>query len=170
VLVSAAFGFVFVPSVFAEDSKSDKEKLETVYKLSQRFEAKYPDAVEITPAEARALSEKGTVVFIDVRGETEQAVSMLPGAVIRKAFEENPGIADGKTAVAYCTIGARSGSFSQKMSRRGVPVRNLSGGILAWLLEGGKVFHAGEETRRVHVYGDGWNFLPDGYEAATGGK
>lgn len=167
VLMLMAIGLVFYHPVFAEGSMSDKEKLETVRKMSQNFEGKFPEAVEIPPSEALALSEKGEALFIDVRTAKEQAVSMLPGAVSQTAFEKNPGIADEKTAVAYCTIGARSGAYSQKMNRKGVRVLSISGGMLRWLLEGGKVYHEGEETKQVNVFGDGWNYLPEGYEAAT---
>lgn len=170
VLGLLVFGLVSAQMVFAEGSKSDKEKLETVRKISQQFSGKFPDAVEISPVEAMALLDKGEVVFIDVRNAAEQAVSMLPAAVTKEAFEKNPGIADGKTAVAYCTIGARSGGFSQKMNRKGGRVLSLSGGMMAWLLKGGKVYNAGEETKKVHVFGDAWNYLPEGYEAATGGS
>ena len=67
---------------------------------------------------------------------------MLPGAVSQEAFEKDPGIAEGKTAVAYCTIGVRSGAFSQKMNRKEGRVLSLSGGLLAWLLEGGKIYQS----------------------------
>lgn len=166
-LVVVVIGLVFYNPVLAEGSKSDKEKLETVRKMSQRFKGKFPDAVEISSSEALALFEKGEVLFVDVRTAKEREVSMLPDAVSRETFEKNSGIADGKTAVAYCTIGVRSASFSQKMNRTGTRVLSLSGGVLAWLLEGGTVYNAGKETKRVHVYGDGWNYLPEGYEAAT---
>lgn len=170
VLGLLAFVFVSAHPVFAEGSKSDKEKLEAVRIISQRFSGKFSDSIEISPVEAMALLEKGDVVFIDVRDAKEQAVSMLPGAITKAAYENDTGIADGKTAVAYCTIGARSGAFSQKMNRKGLRVMSLSGGMLAWLLEGGKVYNAGEETKKVHVFGDAWNYLPEGYEAATGGS
>jgi sodium/bile acid cotransporter 7 len=166
--VTASVG-VFLPGVWAQ-SASDKAKLEAVRQISQRFSGKYPGAVEISPAEAMAILEKGEVLFVDVRGAAEMAVSMLPGAVTRGAYEKDPGIPQGKTVVAYCTIGARSGSYSQKMNRQGARVLSLSGGVLAWLLEGGKVYHDGVETKRVHVFGNAWNYLPEGYEAATGGR
>ena len=39
-------------------------------------------------------------------------------------------------------------------------------GILAWLLEGGPVYdESGQEVKRVHVYGDKWDFAPTGYES-----
>jgi sodium/bile acid cotransporter 7 len=52
------------------------------------------------------------------------------------------------------------------MDEKGISVRNLEGGILAWTLEGGKVYDEnGEETNRIHVYGKKWNYAPADYEA-----
>jgi len=50
------------------------------------------------------------------------------------------------------------------MSNKGIDIYNLKGGLLAWLLEGGKVYDTNGETKRVHVYGKKWNYLPRGYE------
>ena len=46
-----------------------------------------------------------------------------------------------------------------------VAAEYLQAGILAWLLEGGKVYdQRGDETKRVHVYGEKWDYAPAGYE------
>ena len=51
------------------------------------------------------------------------------------------------------------------MADKGITVINLRGGILAWLLEGGTVYdQEGHPTKRVHVYGDRWEYAPVGYE------
>jgi sodium/bile acid cotransporter 7 len=109
------------------------------------------------------------MVLIDVRTSDEQAVSMLPGAVTEEAVSKTPAILGGKTAVTYCTVGYRSGVYAEKMDRQGIRVLNLPGGILAWVFDGGKVYHDGKETKQVHVYGEKWNYLPDGYEAVMFG-
>ena len=70
----------------------------------------------------------------------------------------------GKTAMAYCTIGYRSGLYAEDRGREGIRVLNVQGGILAWVFSGGKVYHAGRQTNRVHVYEEEWNYLPVGYE------
>ena len=59
------------------------------------------------------------------------------------------------TAAAYLPL---------KWRKKGVHVENLRGGVLAWVFEGGRVYDAGGETKRVHVYGKKWNYLPKGYE------
>lgn len=155
--------------IASENGEPIKDKMSIVQEMYRNYKKDFPDAVDISAAEARTLLEQKKVIFIDTRKPEEQEVSTLPGAVTEEAFLKNPGIAQGKTAVAYCTIGYRSGVFAVKMSKQGIKVVNLSGGILAWVLDGGKVYNNGRETNRVHVYGKEWNHLPEGYEAVMFG-
>lgn len=128
--------------------------------------SKFPDAPEIAPAQALDRWRAGTLVLIDVRSPEEQAVSRLPGAVTEAAFLADPARYAGKTAVAYCTIGYRSGLFAQALARKGIPVANLAGGLLGWLHAGGTLVDAqGAATQRVHVYGRTWDLAPLAYEA-----
>jgi rhodanese-related sulfurtransferase len=143
---------------------TDKDKSDIVRKMYEKEKAEFPEVEDISPASALDLYERGEAVFIDVRTPEEQLISMLPGAVTEKALADAPSILQGKTAVAYCTIGYRSGLYAADMGREGIRVLNAQGGILAWVLCGGKVYHDGRETRRVHVYEEEWNYLPDGYE------
>ena len=136
-----------------------------VQKMYKQDKMEFEEVEDIFPTSAQNLFARGEAVFIDVRTPEEQIVSMLPGAVTEKELADNPSILQDKTAVAYCTIGYRSGHYAADMSREGIRVLNIPGGILAWVFSGGKVYHAGEETNRVHVYGDEWNYLPDGYES-----
>jgi len=149
----------------AQNGLSVDEKMNVVQSMYREYRKEFPEAEDISAAEARRLFEEGGVVFIDVRKQEEQGVSMLPEAVTEKVYQKEAARFEGKTVVAYCTIGYRSGMFAKKTGGQGTRVLNLSGGILAWVFEGGKVYHAGEETRRVHVYGEKWNYLPEGYEA-----
>lgn len=144
---------------------TDRQKSDIVQKMYGEYKKNFPDIGDISAAAAERLDARNEVVFIDVRTPEEQAVSELPGAVTEAAVKENPTILEGKTAVAYCTIGYRSGLYVEKMDRRGIHMLNLAGGILAWVLSGGKVYHDGRETKRVHVYGEKWNYAPAGYEA-----
>ena len=54
--------------------------------------------------------------------------------------------------------------FVKEMEKEGIKIDNLSGGLLAWVLEGGKVLDNHGETKRIHVYNKKWNYLPRGYE------
>ncbi len=51
------------------------------------------------------------------------------------------------------------------MTRKGITMYNLRGGLLAWVHDGGKVVDQKGETKRIHVYGRKWNLAPSAYEA-----
>lgn len=149
----------------SSETLSDDQKKEIVYALYADYKKDFPGVRDLSPAQARALLQKGEVVFVDTRKPAEMSVSMLPQAIPQSVFLENPDKYRRKTVVAYCTVSYRSGVFAREMAAKGFTVYNLRGGILAWTLEGGKVFDAeGRETHRVHVYGKKWNFAPAGYE------
>jgi hypothetical protein len=71
--------------------------------------------------------------------------------------------------VADCTINYRSALFIQKMQKQNIPIQNLIGRLLAWVLEGGKIYDQKGETRRIHVYRKEWNYPADGYESVMFG-
>ena len=147
-----------------KNTVKENEKSDIVQRMYEKDKIEFQEVEDISSTSAQALYARGEVVFIDVRTPEEQIVSTLPGAVTEKDLADNPSILQGKTAVAYCTIGYRSGLYAADMGREGIRILNIPGGILAWVFSGGKVYHAGSETRRVHVYGEEWNYLPDGYE------
>jgi rhodanese-related sulfurtransferase len=142
----------------------DKEKYAIVLKMYKKYKKEFQDVEDISPTSAQTLYARGEAVFIDARTSQELIVSMLPGAVTENDLVNTPSLFRGKTVVAYCTVGYRSGLYAADMNRRGIRVLNVTGGILAWVLSGGKVYDAGRETKRVHVYAKKWNYLPDGYE------
>lgn len=145
-------------------------KLKTVYDLYAGYKAKaFPMVTDITPKAAMALLNVGRVVFVDTREPAEMQVSMLPGAITRDDFLAQPTAYAGSTPIVYCTISYRSGLFARDMALKGITVLNLAGGLLAWVLEGGTVYDAAGETRRIHVYGDKWNYAPEDYTAVTFG-
>lgn len=147
-------------------NRSDAAKKETVYQMYTEYQKDFPDVADISPQQAVSLQEQDAVVFIDIRKPDEMAVSTLPGAVTKDEFLRNRDRYTGKTAVAYCTISYRSGVFAKDMATAGIDIVNLRGGILAWTLEGGAVYDdQGRPTRRVHVYGDKWDYPPEGWES-----
>ncbi|MCP9927084.1 MPT-synthase sulfurylase [Cyanobium sp. CH-040] len=103
-------------------------------------------------------------LLVDVRDAHEQAVSMLPGAISRQAFERDRERYRDHLIVPYCTIGLRSGLYAQELIDQGFAARNLAGSVLAWAHAGQPFEAGGRSTRRVHVYGADWNLLPRGYE------
>ena len=154
----------------ADREMSDAEKKETVYRMYAGYKKDFPEVRDISPQQAMALLKQDRVVFVDTRKPAEMAVSMLPGAVSEKDFLNHPERYRDKTIVGYCTISYRSGQFASEIAKQGIPVINLRGGILAWTLEGGKVYDRnGKEVKRIHVYGDKWDYAPTGYESVKFG-
>ncbi|MEA4854813.1 rhodanese-like domain-containing protein [Solidesulfovibrio sp.] len=135
-----------------------------VYELFAGYRKDFPQAPEMPAEEAVALAGRGELLPIDVREPAERAVSTLPGAVTAKDYLADPGRFAGKKAVAYCTIGYRSGVWAQQEALAGRAVANLAGGLLGWLHAGGTLVDAkGAPTKTVHVYGRTWDLAPTGY-------
>lgn len=158
----------FGPSALAGEML-DAEKKDIVYRMYENYKRNdFPEVQDVDAKRAQELYEEGKAIFVDIRTPKEMAVSQLPEAVSESEFlkRPEPEYTD-KTIIAYCTISYRSGVFAQKMSKRGRKVHNLEGGLLAWIHEGGKVFHDGKETRRVHLYGEDWDYPPSGYESVV---
>lgn len=148
---------------------TDEGKIQAVNLIYEEYKKDFPAVTDITPTAAIDLMKRGEVVFVDVRTAEEQNVSMLPAAITKEVFLNSASSHIEKTVVAYCTIGYRSGVFAREMEAKGLQIRNLSGGIVGWTLAGGLLFENGRETRRVHVYGEKWNYAPEGYEPVVFG-
>lgn len=143
------------------DDAGRKARVEALFAAARKD---FPAAPELAPERAVDLWRQGRLLPIDVRTPAERAVSTLPGAVTEEAFLADPALAAGKVAVAYCTIGYRSGLFVQNLGPGRPPVANLAGGILGWLHAGGTLTDpAGQPTTRVHVYGKAWDLAPLAY-------
>lgn len=142
----------------------DDEREAEVDDLYGRYAQEFPEVPSIGPDELAALQERGEVVLVDVRTEAERAVSMLPGAVPAESFD--PDAAAGRTVVAYCTIGYRSGLWAAEQRANGVDVLNLEGSVLAWTHSGRSLVGPdGEPTHEVHVYGRRWDLARTDYQA-----
>ena len=156
---------LFTPRIgTGEPLLTDTQNKHIVYKMYEGYKKKFPSVQDISPLDAMKLMESDRVIFVDSRKPAEMKVSMLPGVLTKEAFEEDPSKYRGFNIIAYCTISYRSGLFAADMAQKGIPILNLKGGVLAWVFEGGKVYHDGKETKRVHVYGKDWNYLPKDYE------
>lgn len=168
ILIWVGFALAATTAV-GDGTMSDTRKKEIVYEMYAGYKKKFPGVKDVSPPEAMAMMKQGGIVFVDTRKPEEMEVSMLPGAITESAFRKEPEKYAGKMMVAYCTISYRSGLFAQEMTKKGIPVINLSGGLLAWVLEGGNVYDADGETNRIHVYGKKWNYPPAGYESVMFG-
>jgi sodium/bile acid cotransporter 7 len=154
----------------ADTDPGDAEKEAAVYRLYASYEHRFPAVRGISAEGARSLHQQGRVIFVDVREPAEMDVSMLPDAVSKREYSAHPDRFQNKTAIAYCTIGLRSGEFADKMAEQGITVFNMEGGILAWLWAGGILQGAGERTvEQVHVYAEKWDLAPSGYKTVRFG-
>jgi sodium/bile acid cotransporter 7 len=144
----------------------DAEKRARIDELYESYKSRFPDAPEMTVETLRQrLAGDEPLVLVDVRSDKEREVSMIPGAISQEEFEIDPDRFTGREVVTYCTIGYRSGRYTQKLVGRGWDAHNLRGSIVSWTHIGGELERDGRPTRRVHVYGKTWNLVAAGYEA-----
>ena len=145
---------------------TDDQKRNIVDTMYEEYKNAFPELTDISPEAALKLMERGKKpVFVDIRTPKERKVSMLPGAITEEEFLERADTYKNHIVVGYCTIGYRSGKLADRLRKKGVSMLNLKGGLLAWVLAGGKVYDANGETKRIHVYGKKWNYPAKGYEA-----
>jgi sodium/bile acid cotransporter 7 len=150
---------------WAGDAVSESEKRAKIETMYRDYKKDFADIQDIAPAAAMELLKNKSAVFVDVRAEKEQKVSMLPGAITEQEFLSHLERYRDKVIIGYCTISYRSGKLAEKLKAQGVVMLNLRGGLLAWVHDGGKVYDRNGETRRIHVYGRKWDLGPMDYEA-----
>jgi sodium/bile acid cotransporter 7 len=163
VLIFACYSLV--SNVVADEVRDDAAKLRRIEALYKNYRKDFPDVSDISAEQAMTPADPERLLFVDVRKQAEQAVSMLPGAITDKEFLKKPEAYRDHLVISYCTIGYRSGELAQKLQKKDIPVLNLGGGILAWLHAGGKVYKQGKAVNRVHVYGKKWNLAPSAYKS-----
>lgn len=154
-----------VPGFAAVKDLTNAEKKQIVYAMYQDYKKSFPEVPDIDPQKAMQLMLSGQVEFVDDRGPAEREVSMLPGAITPEELSAKVQEYRDKIIVSYCTIGYRSAKLTRRLREQGLNAYNLAGGLLAWVLEGGKVYDAAGESKRIHVYGKRWNYPADGYQA-----
>lgn len=140
---------------------SPKFFMKTVYAV---VKLKLGDVPEISNAALYQLTNNADlastekIVLVDVRTEHEKQVSMIPGAIDRNYFEQYLGDYRHQQIIVYCTIGYRSGFYTQTLREKGIDAYNLSEGILGWThLDGPLLDSQQEPTKQVHVYSRPWN-------------
>jgi len=166
-LLAGLFGLIVSFSAWAEPELSDAKKMERVYQMYAGYREDFPAVKEISVTDAMGMIKDGQeVIFVDTRRTEEMEISMLPGAISKKMFLGDEKAVDRDSVIiGYCTIGYRSGIFARDVAENSTEIYNLKGGLLAWVLEGGTVYDRDSPARRIHVYGDTWRFVPNGYEA-----
>ena len=130
----------------------------------------YPDVPTISTDRLGAWladDARRAPVLLDAREPDEYAVSHLPGAV---RVDPDAGVdalltsvlrdAAGRPVVVYCSVGLRSGSVAQRLTRAGVgEVYNLEGSIFRWANERRPLVRGAEAVREVHPYNLTWGRL-----------
>lgn len=134
-----------------------------------------PDVPAISVAELASAMDRGALrvdgvddgkafLLVDVRDANETAVSMIPGAITKADYERDRARYAAHTIIPYCTVGYRSGKYTQKLIKRGIDAVNFEGSIMGWVEAGQPLLTPdGKATRRVHT----WSrqiVPPPGYE------
>ena len=143
---------------------SQDERRRALDGMVSQVRRRFPDVETISATALRERLPAADTVLVDVRSPAERAVSTLPGAITPDEFESRRDELGDCTVVAYCTVGARSSTYARRMGRKGVPVLNLEGSLLAWTHAGGELAEGSSPTRKLHVFGPRWNLAADGYE------
>ena len=131
--------------------------LKTSYAL---VKYEFPGLPEFSSRSLSKLSddEKADYIVVDVRTPQERGVSVIAGAIDNEYFERNLLSYQDKKIIVYCTIGYRSGYYTQELRQKGFDAYNLSEGILGWAyVDGMLVDPQGQVTSQVHVYSRPWN-------------
>jgi rhodanese-related sulfurtransferase len=88
---------------------------------------------DVDPGQAAELLERGQAALLDVRepqewvaGHAPQARHLPLGALTPSA------VPPGRTVIAVCRSGNRSGKAADALAAAGVHVHNLAGGMKAW--------------------------------------
>ena len=99
---------------------------------------------EVTPKEAKAMQDRGTVVLLDVRDQNEVNLGRIPGAVhISRGMLESKveaAVPRDANVVIYCASGNRSALAAVTLQEMGYAnVASMSGGFRDWATEIGEV-------------------------------
>jgi rhodanese-related sulfurtransferase len=137
------------------------EPKKVVESMSQALAQKYP---QIPIIEVHELAHSVPFILVDVRSLKEMKTSMINGAISLQEFETNKESYKNKLIIPYCTIGMRSGKYTEKLNKEGLNAKNLKGGVLSYAHAGFNFSQDGKETKNVHVYSEAWNLLPKSYK------
>lgn len=165
-LTHLIIGFIALSCIDPQSAAKNKRK--SVQVMAEQISVKFPKAPQLSIEEfLKWRSSNQTLVLVDVRAPRETKISMLPGAITKKEFEENQLKYKDHVVIAYCTIGYRSSEYVQKLKKKNIDAHNLKESLLGWAHRGLSFTSAGVETKKAHVYEEAWNFLPAGYIGVT---
>lgn len=92
---------------------------------------------DVDVVDAARLAESGAALLLDVREDHEWAEGHAPHAVhlALSAFDLTAVPRD-RPVLALCRVGGRSAQAAEALAASGVEVRNVTGGMLAWVEAG----------------------------------
>jgi rhodanese-related sulfurtransferase len=144
----------------------DQIKKQQMQAMYQAYKTKsFPKIPDISAEDLVELKKQEKIILVDVRTPEGWKVSMIPEAITAREFEKNMDRYKENKIIPYCTIGYRSGLYTQKLLKKNVNAFNLIGGVLAWAFAEQKFVGSDGDSLRVHVYDKKWNLLPQGYKA-----
>ncbi|TWU46944.1 rhodanese-like domain-containing protein [Rubripirellula reticaptiva] len=128
-----------------------------------------PKVGSISTSELHTLMNTGdsSLLLVDVRSDSERAISRIPGAITQLEYEANTEKFAGRRVVAYCTVGGRSYLYARKLVASGVDASNYRDSILGWCRASLPLESPdGRATSAVHPY---WRIfhVPDMYAVKT---
>lgn len=101
------------------------------------------------------------VAILDAREPNEYSVSRIPGSVHigynTFNIDDIEHLAKDEEIVVYCSVGYRSEKIGERLQSSGyTDVRNLYGGIFAWVNQQQPVMNENGLTDKIHPYGLFW--------------
>jgi sodium/bile acid cotransporter 7 len=89
-LVILSIGILTPTAVTADEALNDSVKRHRVKAMYASYKKSFPEVVDISAECALLKLKKGSkIIFVDVRKSSEQAISMLPGAITDREFLKN---------------------------------------------------------------------------------
>ncbi len=148
----------------AGTASSKRKSIKKISWFSKKIKAPNITVEQILAIQNNVEAE-GRFLILDVRSVAESDVSVLPGAITLKEFEETFDDHQSKTIITYCTIGVRSGWYANRLKTNGWNAYNYKGSIIDWCKHGLPVETSdGQATNRVHTYNRIYS-VPSSYEA-----
>jgi rhodanese-related sulfurtransferase len=180
-LVVRMISSLFVLQLVMNSNVSKKWKFEEAKRMSMTYAAKFPSCPMISSEELFSLMKSEPPLIVDVRDIEECNVSMIPGAVAKKDFEDllaSPLTAPSKDKliVVYCTIGYRSGVYATHLIQDcGYKQARNSEGVILWThlpesrLECKNLDGSASPCDKVHTYGSAWDLADPRYQTVQYG-
>ena len=160
----AAQAYVFYER--KDDRTPEEIRRDEILEMYSDYKKRFFNSVQdLTVDEALEFLRNKKTILVDNRTKQERQVSMIPLAMDEDTFERQQAKYKDYAIIVYCTIGERSGRYVRKLEKQGFQAYNLIGGILMWVHQGQPVVDVSGPTKRVHVYGERWNILPEDFEA-----